>query len=106
MGLAKKQVLIVHADEYALIGLEQALEDCGFSTTTTWDWQEAVWFLATSAFDLIVVGDRPPTLNASDLLAVAGPNKNGANFIVLQGDRSFMAACFDQVCAELTPRCA
>jgi DNA-binding response OmpR family regulator len=93
----KMRVLIVHTDEYALIGLEQALEDCGLNTTTTWDAREAVQLLRTLRFDMVVVGDRPPAVSASDLLAVARASNQNARCVVLSADKSFFPACLEQV---------
>jgi DNA-binding NtrC family response regulator len=105
MEAQRKRVLIVHADEYALISLEQSLENSGFSTTTAWSVPEAAGFLLSYPFDLIVVGNRPPALSATDLLAMASPWNAGTKFVVLQGGRSFMAACFDGISSDAA-KCA
>jgi len=93
----KMRVLIVHTDEQDLIGLEQSLEDCGLSATTTWDAREAIQLLRTMRFDLVVVGDRPPVVSASDLLAVVRSSNGNARCVVLKSDKSFAPACLAQV---------
>jgi CheY-like chemotaxis protein len=94
MSGKRSKVLIVHIDEYALIGLEQMLEDLGFQTTTAWDSHEAVRLLHASSFDLVLIGDRPPVVNASELAPHIPAH---TQTVVLRADTSFMSACLDQV---------
>jgi DNA-binding response OmpR family regulator len=89
----KMRVLIVHSDQQTLMGLEQALEDCGLSATTTWDAGEAAHLLRARRFDLVVVGDRPPAVSASELLAVARSSNGNARCVVLKADKYFVPAC-------------
>jgi len=62
------RILVLDFDESTLIRLEQFLEEAGFDTTTTWDINEALLLLETKSFDLIVVGDHPPEIDAYAML--------------------------------------
>lgn len=64
-----KKVLIVDLDEDLLITLERVLEDSGFTTTTTWDVREGRALLQSGCFDFLVIGHRPPELDADAVLA-------------------------------------
>jgi len=62
------RILILHWDEYALMALERALENCGYCTTTTWSAEEALRLLGRESFDLLLVSDHPPAVDAGRLL--------------------------------------
>ena len=94
MATGKKRILIVDADEQALIRLERALEDSNFATTTTWDASEAARLLQSSAYDMVVIGDHP-VIRATDLLAHLNPEE--AQCFVLPSDAAFAATCLDRV---------
>jgi DNA-binding NtrC family response regulator len=101
----RTRILIVHTDEHALIGLEQLFEDRGLSTTTTWDAREATQLLRSTPFDLVVVGDRPPVVSASDLLAIARSSNGDTRCVVLKADTSFVPACLAQVTKRTRTAC-
>jgi DNA-binding NtrC family response regulator len=81
-----KRVLIVDLDEELLILLERVLEDSGFTTTTTWDVRQGRALLQSGCFDFLVIGNRPPELDAPAF--VADLRGKGLNFgcAVLGGD--------------------
>jgi DNA-binding response OmpR family regulator len=62
------QVLIVDLDQDALLTLQHVLEDAGFDTTISWDEAEARHLLKQKVFDLILLGDHPPELDAEAFL--------------------------------------
>jgi CheY-like chemotaxis protein len=62
------RVLILDTDPAALMTLQQMLEEAEIDTTITWDEAEACQLLETSPFDLILIGDHPPELNAAAIL--------------------------------------
>ncbi len=62
------RILIVDVDPITLITLEQVFEEAGFDTTTTWSIHEMFLWLEKKRFDLIVVGDHPPEIDACAIL--------------------------------------
>jgi DNA-binding NtrC family response regulator len=64
-----KRVLIIDLDAELLIMLERVLEDSGFPTTTTWDLHQGRALLQSGCFDFLVIGNRPPELDAETVLA-------------------------------------
>ena len=62
------RVLILDTDPHILITLQHALEKAEIDTTITWDEAEACQLLETSHFDLILVGDHPPELDAAAIV--------------------------------------
>jgi len=63
-----RRVLVLDFDEKTLIALEQLLEQAGLDTAITWSIHEAFSWLERQRFDLIVVGDHPPDIDAHVLL--------------------------------------
>ncbi len=63
-----RRVLILDFDAITLITLERVLEDAGFDTTTTWNMRKAYLLLEQERFDLIVVGDHLPQIDAHAIL--------------------------------------
>jgi DNA-binding response OmpR family regulator len=63
-----RRVLILDSDPDTLIALQHVLEQAEIDTTITWDEAEACQLLETSHFDLILIGDHPPELNAVAVL--------------------------------------
>jgi len=61
------RVLILDTDLHTLITLQHALEEAEIQTTITWNEAEACQ-LGTSHFDLILIGDHPPELNAAGVV--------------------------------------
>jgi CheY-like chemotaxis protein len=68
MPQQRKKVLIVDNDEDVLIALERVLEEQGYETTTAWDLPEGLGLMATTGFDLLLIGDHPPELNCERVL--------------------------------------
>jgi len=62
------RVWVLDLDEHVLIKLQGLLQDSGFDTTTTWRVAEGLELMATGFFDFLVVGNRPPLLDASKIL--------------------------------------
>ncbi|MGB8887378.1 MAG: hypothetical protein WCC87_11685 [Candidatus Korobacteraceae bacterium] len=62
------RILILDVDPITLITLEQVLEEAGFDTATTWSIHEMFLWLENKRFDLIVVGDHPPEIDAYAIL--------------------------------------
>ncbi len=62
------RVLICDFDADTLIRLEQLLENAGFDTTTTWDSTDLGRF-SDAGFDLLVISDHPPQMNAEVILS-------------------------------------
>jgi len=58
-----KTILIVDDDQDVLIGLERALEDAGFSTTTAWGREEALRLSEGTRFDLLLIDEGLCVLN-------------------------------------------
>jgi len=63
-----RRVLIVDSDPDTLVTLQQVLERAKVDTTITWDETETRQLLAARSFDLLIVGDHPPELNAAEIL--------------------------------------
>ena len=63
-----RRVLILDTDPDALITLQQVLEHAEIDTTITWDETEARQLLDTEPFDLMVIGDHLPELDAAAIL--------------------------------------
>ncbi len=64
----RKQILIVDDDEHVLIALEGLLEDEAYHTTTAWSGEEALRWLKSKPFDLVLLDDCLPDMNSSDIL--------------------------------------
>jgi DNA-binding NtrC family response regulator len=54
-----QRVLALDCDSDALINLERALENAGFSTTTTWHVPEALALLERGGFQVFLVRSHP-----------------------------------------------
>jgi CheY-like chemotaxis protein len=68
MTTDRKRILVLASDEHFLIELDRLLEDEGLETTTTWDTGEALRLSQDRPFDLLLVGDHPPEIRASEVL--------------------------------------
>lgn len=64
-----RRVLILDSDANFLIALQHVFEDAGIDTKITWDKREARQWLENESFDLVVVEDHPPELDAAAILA-------------------------------------
>ena len=63
-----RRVLILDTDPETLITLQHLLEQAEIDTVITWDETEACQLVETKPFDLIVIGDHPPELDAAAIL--------------------------------------
>ena len=50
------------------MNLEQILENAGFDTTTIWETMDLGRLLERNPFDLLIVGDHPPHMDAEAML--------------------------------------
>ncbi len=62
------RVLILDTDPHTLITLQHALEQAEIETIITRDEAEACQLLETSRFDLILIGNHPPELDAAAIV--------------------------------------
>jgi CheY-like chemotaxis protein len=65
----RKAVLLLDFDSDLLIALERLLEDSGFNCTSTWNVEQAYALMESGAFEFLVIGHRPPELDAHEILA-------------------------------------
>jgi CheY-like chemotaxis protein len=79
------RVLILDTDSDALITLQRLLEHADIDTTITWDENEARQLLETELFDLIVIGDHPPELDAAAVLQDLRVQSASSPRLVLRG---------------------
>jgi DNA-binding NtrC family response regulator len=82
------RILVLDLDESVLIALEQVLEEAGFETTTTWSTDEAFLWLQRKHFDLIVIGDHPPEIDAHATLRRLQASHRLASCIVMRAARA------------------
>lgn len=64
----RRKALLLDTDPHTLITLQHALEAADIDATVTWDEMEACQLIEATHFDLILVGDHPPELNAAAIL--------------------------------------
>ena len=79
------KVLIVDNDPDTLVKLQQLLEDAGVDATITWDQAEAQQLVESRCFDLILVGDHPPELDAATILRVVSSQAGSHPSLILRG---------------------
>jgi DNA-binding response OmpR family regulator len=65
MDKQPNRTLILDTDPDTLITLQHVLEEADIDATITWDEAEACQLMETRPFDLILIGDHPPELNAA-----------------------------------------
>ncbi len=68
MDARLRRVLILDTDPDTLIALQHVLEGAELDATITWDEAEACQLLETAPFELILIGDHPPELNAAAII--------------------------------------
>jgi DNA-binding response OmpR family regulator len=88
MNVLRNRILVLHSDEQTLIDLQQVLEDGGFDTTTTWDPVEAAHQLRSRQFDLLLVGDHPPDVAASEILRELQSSRASVSCVILQPEKN------------------
>lgn len=64
----RRRTLILDTDPDTLITLQHLLEEAEIDATVTWDESEATQLIETAPFDLLLIGDHPPELNAAAIL--------------------------------------
>jgi DNA-binding response OmpR family regulator len=62
------RTLILDTDPDTLIALQHVLEEAEIDATITWNEAEACQLIETAPFDLMLIGDHPPELNAAAIL--------------------------------------
>lgn len=62
------RVLILDTDPDTLLLLQHVLEEAEFDVTITWDGSEASQLLGVASFDLFLIGDHLPELDAAAIL--------------------------------------
>ncbi len=80
-----KRVLIVDNNEHILWSLQEALEDAGFDTCTTWSGHEGLALLQSKEFDVLLVDDYLPDLHSGDFLNRVGRLPFQPWIVVMQG---------------------
>src|SRR5271165_3310217 len=63
-----RRTLILDTDPETLITLQHVLEEAEIDATITWDEAEACQLIENAPFDLILIGDHPPELNAAAIV--------------------------------------
>jgi CheY-like chemotaxis protein len=62
------KILILDQHEDVLLNLEHVLETAGFDTTLAWHVDAFRRFLAENEYDLVIIGHRPPEIDAAEVL--------------------------------------
>jgi DNA-binding response OmpR family regulator len=62
------RVLILDTEPDRLLALQQLLEEANLDATITWNEEEVYQLLGRSSFDLVLIGDHPPELDAAAIL--------------------------------------
>ena len=63
-----RRTLILDIDPDTLLTLQQLLEEAHIDASVTWDEMEACQLIEAAPFDLMLIGDHPPELNAAAIL--------------------------------------
>ena len=63
-----RRILILDTDPDTLIKLQHVFEEADIDTTVTWDEMEACRLMETAPFDLLLIEDHPPELNAAAII--------------------------------------
>jgi DNA-binding response OmpR family regulator len=80
-----RRVLILDTDPETLISLQHALQEAGFDVTITWDEAEGCQLLECARFELILIGDHPPELDAAAILDDLGLRITCPPVLILSG---------------------
>jgi DNA-binding response OmpR family regulator len=64
----RRRAILLDTDPDTLITLQHALEEADVDATVTWDEMEAYQLIETEPFDLVLLGDHPPELNAAAIV--------------------------------------
>jgi CheY-like chemotaxis protein len=87
MNPRRPRILLLDSDERNLIELQGELEDSGFDTTITWDGAEALQWLRARPFEILLIGDHPPELTASEILHEVQCSRMRVQCVILQRQR-------------------
>jgi DNA-binding response OmpR family regulator len=79
------RTLILDTDPDTLLMLQQVLEEADIDATITWNKMEACQLIETAPFDLILIGDHPPELNAAAILGDLSFQGSRPPVLVLRG---------------------
>lgn len=80
-----RRVLILDTDPDTLVSLQHLLQEAGVDATITWDQAEACQLLETSRFDVILIGNHPPELDAAAILDDLSLRANRPSVLILSG---------------------
>jgi DNA-binding response OmpR family regulator len=80
-----RRTLILDTDPDTLITLQHVLEEAEIDVTITWDEAEACQLIETAPFDLILIGDQPPELNAAAIVDNLGLRGTCPPVLILRG---------------------
>ena len=81
------KVLVVDHDEEILTTLESLLEDDGFDTTTAWTGLDALKAINGKGFDLVLVSDYLPDMDAEKLIQQLHRAAGDVPCVVMQTSR-------------------
>jgi DNA-binding response OmpR family regulator len=79
------RTLILDTDPDTLIALQHVLEEAEIDATITWDEAEACQLIETAPFDLMLIGDHPPELNAAAMLDDLSLRETCPPILILRG---------------------
>lgn len=68
MGANRRTILVADCHDDTLIILEKLLEDAGFDTTTVWTATDALGFLDSKVFDLVLINMYLPDADCQELM--------------------------------------
>lgn len=85
MNASSRRVLVVDTDPDTLISLQYVLAEANFDCTVTWDEAEACTLLENADFDLVLIGDHPPELNAAAVLNHIRSRAASSGALILSG---------------------
>ncbi len=88
MNAYHNRLLVLDTDEQVLIELERLLQQEGYDATTTWDTGEALALARSRHFDLLLVGDHPPEISASEILRQLQCGRVSLPCVVLLGENN------------------
>jgi CheY-like chemotaxis protein len=100
------QILVLDFDEKILITFEKLFEGTGFHTTATWSIHEAISCLEKKHFDVILIGDHPPEIDAEAFLRFLQTTRSDVPCIVMRAARSLPQNSHPDRLVTCMPGCA